>query len=390
MANWIAFIRAKSFYVQVCRRLQPLSGLRPLVVICNGQVLEACGRAEAEGVRGGIPLQQARCLCPQADIVAFFNPNDCLPLYRQIWDIVAAHSPVVEPTDFHQGFADVTKVVRGSHQAEEWRSEVSKQIQQHTGSEPSIGMAPNRFIAQLAAAHNSVVGEEDVADFIASIPSLHIDWLDTKLIEALERLGLTTLGKVVAVSRNALIQQVGMAGGQLHDWITGRDNRPVQPLYPPDEERVVHNFDAEDSQEVIFQTLNDLCQQLAGRLHDTGRQPRRLTLQLEDTADCCTHTQQYSRPLKGASRLYEVAEQLVKQLWQGQPLLQMELAAADLVLTVPHQPSLWSSRRHAYLEQAVEAARSRYGAQAVNRASQLEDKRRFAQMILGEEGRFSW
>ena len=389
MANWIAFIRAKSFYVQVYRRLQPLLGLRAVVVTCNGRVLEACGRAEAEGVRAGIPLRQARCLCPQAEVVTF-KPDDCLFLYRKLWDIVAAHSPVVEPTDSHQGFADVSKVVTDRHQVKEWRREVGKQIQQHTESEPSLGIGPNRFVAQWAVAHNGVVGEEDVTEFITPIPSSDIGWLGSELIEALERLGLTTLGKVAAVSRNVLIQQVGIAGGQLHDWITGKDNRTVQPLYPPREERVANAFDIEDREQVIIRVLGELCAQLADRLGNSASQAQRLTLQVEDFIQLHTATQQCSRPLKDTHRLYEVAKQLLEQLWEGQPLSSIQLLAEDLQPVERYQLSLWGSRRRERIEQAVEAAHRRYGVQVVTNASQLEDRRRFAQMILGMEGRSGW
>ncbi len=389
MGTWIAFIDIKRFYVRVDHQLHPSLGLRPLVVAHNSRVLEACGRAEAEGVSSGIPLRQVRCLCPQADIVTF-NPDDCLPLYRQIWDIVAAHSPVVEPTDFHCGFADISKVVTNLCKAREWQNEVGKQIQQQTDLQPSIGIGPGRFVARVAAAHNAVLAEKDAKEFLAPLRLSSLDWLDAKLIEVLQKLGVTTLGEVAQLDRNVLIQQTGMAGKQLHDWITGKDNQPVQSRYPPPIERVAQTFDIEDREQVIVQALSKLCAQLATRLQDTARQARRLTLRVEDGTGHQAHTQQYSRPLQEASRLYQAAERLLKQLWQGQAVLQMELVAEDLQRIDPPQLGLWSRRRSGQVEQAIAAARNRYGVRAIMKASQLEDKRRFAQMILSGEGRFSW
>ncbi len=389
MGKWIAFIRAKSFYVQVYRRLQPLLGPRPLVVTCNGRVLEACGRAEAEGVRAGIPLYQARCLCPQADVVTF-RPDDCLLLYRKLWDIVAAHSPVVEPTGFHQGFTDVSKVVTDSYQATQWQKEVGKQIQQQTDLKSLVGVGPGKFVARVAAPRNAVVAEEHVREFLAPISLSDLDWLDSKLQDTLQRLGLTTLGQVTALDKAALIQQAGQLGGQLYDWIKGRDNCVVQALYPPLEERVAYAFDIEDREQVIIRVLGELCEQLADRLGNSGSQPRQITLRLEADAGYHAQTQQYSRLLKDAGQLYQAAQRLLKQLWQGQPLQSIEIVARDLQAVKPQQIDLWGGRRRRTVEQAMEAVRSRYGAQAVNQASQLEDKQRFAQMILGAKGRFSW
>ncbi len=388
MGKWIAFVQIERFYIKAQR--PPLwSGSRPLVVVHDGQVIEACRGAQAEGVNTGMPLQQVRCLCPQAQILTF-SPDDCWPLYQQIWDIVAAHSPVVEPIDFHQGFADVSKVITDSHQATQWRNEVNKQIQQHTESEPSIGIGPNRFIARVAAVHNAVVGEEDAREFLAPIPLSDIDWLGSKLRDTLQRLGLTTLGQVVEVGKNMILQQAGPLGGQLYDWIKGTDNCVVQALYPPAEEEVRQVFDIEENQEVIIQVLGELCEQLADKLQDSGSQPRQITLRLETDTGSRTQTQQYSRPLKDAGQLYQRAQRLLEDLGQGQPLSSIELVVSDLQPIQPHQMDLWSSHQRRTVEQAIEAARSRYGMRAVSRASEFEGKRRFAQMILGVDRRFSW
>lgn len=389
MSRWVSFVRIEDLYVKTHHRVSPVGGLKPLVVVQVNRVLEACPKARAEGIRMGDHTRQVHCLCPQAEIVTF-NPDVCQSVYRKIWDIVAAYSPVVEPADFHQGFADVTKVAADLHQAQKWQNEVSEQIQRETDLRSSIGMGPGKFVAQIAAAYTAVVAEKDVQEFLAPTPLSSVDWLDPERREVLQRLGLTTLGQVAAVNKNSLMQQVGRIGGQLHDWINGKDNRPVQPLYPPAEERVFHVFDIEDRQEIIIQALGELCAQLTSKLRGTASQARRLTLQVEDVAERHIYRQQYSRSLKDALRLYQTAERLFEQLWEGQPLLSIELVAGDLRPVDWCQLSLWASRRQGQIEQAMETVRSRYGMQAVSKASELADKRRFGQMILAAEGRFSW
>lgn len=389
MDRGIAFIDIQGFYVRAHQELQPRSAPCPWVVIKEGQVLECCRQAQAEGLVPGAPRRQVWCLCPQAEVVTF-RPDACEPLYRQIWDIVAAHSPVVEPIDFPQGFADITKVVSGVHQAKEWRSRVGEQIQQQTDMKPHIGIGPGKFVARVAATHRAVIDGEEAREFLALVPVADLDWLAPKLRQALQRLGLIILGQVSEVDRNVLIQQVGLTGGQLHDWIKGRDDQPVESLYPPREERVAYTFALEDRTEVVNQVLGELCAQLASKLQGTAGQARRLTLQVEEAAECRTRTQQYSRPLNDARRLYQAAERLLTQLWAGQPLLQIELVAGELQPVAPGQLSFGGGWRRGQVDQAMAAVHSRYGVRAVRKASELEDKRRFAQMILATEGRFSW
>ncbi len=188
MNDWIACIVLNGFYVQAYWQLQPSLKPRPLVIASKNRVLEACPWAQAEGIGPGVSLRQVRCLCPRATIVPF-SPDEYLPLYRQIWDVVAAHSPMVEPAEFHRGFADISRLVANACQARAWRDEVREQIQQQADLQPYIGIGPGRFIARVAAAHNAVVAREDLQVFPHLIPLSELDWLDSDLRDALHRLG---------------------------------------------------------------------------------------------------------------------------------------------------------------------------------------------------------
>jgi len=389
MGKWIAFIEIKGFYVAAYRRIEQSLRSRPVVVASNGQVLDCCGRAQAAGLRVGARLRQVFCLCPQAYIIAF-HPDDCLPLYRQAWDIVAKHSPAVEPTDFHRGFADITHVVRGLPEARHWQEEVSGRLQQQTSLQPCVGIGPGRFVARLAAACNAVVTEEHVQDFLAPLPVTSLEPLGAALVEELQRLGLATLGEVAAISRGALVQQLGKAGGQLHDWLTGQDKRPVQPLYPPPRQGVAQVLALEEQDEVVLPILGQLCVQLARKLQAAGYQAQQLTLHLQAETGQRSAARQCSKPLQDASGLYRVAEQLLRQLWQGHPLLGLKLVAEDLQPLTARQLRLCRACRDGQLDHALQAVHQRYGLRALTRASQLADRRRFAQMILAAEGRLSW
>jgi len=275
-------------------------------------------------------------------------------------------------------------------QVKEWQDEVTKQIQQGLGLPANIGMGPGKFMARVATDSNAIVAQDEIAEFLRDIPLSRIHWIDYNLLETLRNLGLTTLGKVRDVKRNVVVQQVGAAGGRLHDWITGKDSRPVQALYPPDKQSATQKFDCEDNEHVIVGMLERLCQQLGDKLEAAGREAGQLTVRVQDITGFQTVSQQRSRPLRKATAIYQVAERLLKQLWQRQPLHSLELVAGDLQPVEAHQMDLWRSYQRVAIEQAMAAARRHYGLGAISKASELEDSRRFAQMILGAKGRFSW
>lgn len=387
MKKWIAFLKLEGFYA---RAHQPEGGwYGPTVVAHGGRVLEACAAAQAEGVAVGAPLAQVRSLCPRAQVAAFDNDR-CLPLYRQVWDLVAEHSPAVEPLQLHYGFAELSSVVANVAQARKWQQRLGDRLLQQTGLRAAIGIGSRRFVARVAALHDAVVAAADVRRFLAPVPPAELDWLDGRLREGLQKLGLHSLGQVAAMDRNTLIEQTGPEGGQLRDWLDGKSESPIQALYPPPEQRVGMVFEFELDQALVIASLGRLCGQLADRLQQCRQRPCRLALGLETDAGMQAVDRQYSRPLQDASRLEAAAQSLLEQLWQGGLLHGMELAAGDLQPVEARQMELWNSHRRAQVEQAVEAARNRHGCRALIRASELRSRRRFAQAVLAAEGRFCW
>ena len=68
------------------------------------------------------------------------------------------------------------------------------------------------------------------------LPDAGVDWLwpeDSRLVEALKRLGLETFGQVAAVGEAALFYQFGRIGRLLHRRAQGQGPQPCPPALPP-------------------------------------------------------------------------------------------------------------------------------------------------------------
>jgi DNA polymerase-4 len=69
----------------------------------------------------------------------------------------------------------------------------------------------------------------DVAAFLAPLPVSRLWGVGPKTEEVLLRLGLKTIGAVVACDPGWLLQRLGDAGEHLYELSRGRDDRPVVP-----------------------------------------------------------------------------------------------------------------------------------------------------------------
>jgi len=97
---------------------------------------------------------------------------------------------------------------------------------------PRIGLGPSRFAAMAAAEQararrpGRVAGAEDLAGLPVAL--LRRRESTAALAEPLERLGITTLGRLAAMRRSALGDRFGAAGLVAHDLARGRDT-PLRP-----------------------------------------------------------------------------------------------------------------------------------------------------------------
>lgn len=100
----IACVFIPSYAVAIERRTDPRQVEQPLVVYDRKAVLDAS--PEAAGVRRGLPLRQAKALCPHA---VFVEANHTL--YREVTEVMLdaleSVAPCIEPAEPGAAYADV-------------------------------------------------------------------------------------------------------------------------------------------------------------------------------------------------------------------------------------------------------------------------------------------
>ena len=144
----IACVRIPCFTVAVERRANPQLEEQPLVVYDRGGVIDAS--PEATGVRRGLPLRQAKALCPSA---VFAQAN--VSLYRDVaegmLDAIEEVSPQVEEAEAGAASADVGGL-EGHYENEfALAGSLIETIRQATGLLAAAGVAEGKFASWVAA-----------------------------------------------------------------------------------------------------------------------------------------------------------------------------------------------------------------------------------------------
>jgi protein ImuB len=186
--------------------------------------------AEAFGVRAGMRLGEALARCPQLALV----PPDPMGV-ADAWDRVLSRLEGIGAGVESDRAGLVCFDAAGLRRLHGGTLEATLAATRKAVRAPvRLGAGPSRFTA-LAAAHRArvrraeiVSGDAAVALAREPVSLLGLRPATAALPEPLERLGLTTLGAVAALSRSHLADRFGSAGLAAHALVRGRDEVPLR------------------------------------------------------------------------------------------------------------------------------------------------------------------
>ncbi|MCX7556843.1 DNA polymerase IV [Xanthomonadaceae bacterium JHOS43] len=280
----IVHVDMDAFYASVEQRDAPELRGRPVVVAWRGARSVVCAasyEARRFGVRSAMPAMTAERLCPQA----VFVPPD-FPRYkavsRQVRDIFARHTDLIEPLSLDEAYLDVTRPLSGLPSATAVAEAIRAAIREETALTASAGVAPNKFLAKIASDWNKpdglfVIRPAMVEAFLEPLPVGRLPGVGKVMAAKLEALGVRTVGELHALGAPRLEAQFGRWGLRLHELSQGIDEHPVQP------DRPTLQISTEDTfpEDLPLETLEPHVRELAARtwagyLHEREREPTRI------------------------------------------------------------------------------------------------------------------
>jgi DNA polymerase IV len=230
----IIHVDMDAFFASVEQRDNPDLRGRPVAVgggSKRGVVAAASYEARAFGVRSAMPSVTAQRLCP--DLIFVKSRFDAYRLVsRQIREIFARHTDLIQPLSLDEAYLDVTQDKQGIGSAVKIAKAIRAAIRDETGLTASAGVSYNKFIAKLASDHNKpdglcVILPDQGASFVASLPVRRFHGVGPRTAEKMAKLGLHTGADLAAKDEAWLAHHFGSWGGYLHKAARGIDDRPV-------------------------------------------------------------------------------------------------------------------------------------------------------------------
>ena len=392
----ILLVDADAFFVAVARMVDPhVAGRAALLIVggggARGVVCSASYEARQYGVRSAMPTARALRLCPEATVVPV-PMGACRRVSREISAVLARFAPVVQAASIDEWYLDLTgtEALYKHAPLAEVAHTIRDAVRGETRLTVSLGGGTNRLVAKLAVerakpkpgttangVHVVAPGEE--GRFLETVALADIPMIGPRFRESLESKGLRTVPDVLAFDRPSLTR---LLGERAAEWLSGRVRGiDASEVHTRDlaksvshEETFATDLSSDDEME---RELVDLVRRVAHDLRRHGLMARTITLKLRDRD---FRTRRASRTL-GAPVLSDrvilaTARALFGRLRRarrvparllGVALSGLEETDADtqLSLFVAEPAADVESTRDRALSRAIDAVRSRYGAEAV-------------------------
>jgi DNA polymerase IV len=231
----IIHIDMDAFYASVEQRDNPELRGKPVAVGGSrerGVVAAASYEARKFGVRSAMPSITAKKRCP--DLI-FVKPRFDVyeAVSRQIREIFAEYTHVIEPLSLDEAYLDVTENLKGIATATEIAREIRAKIRTETSLTASAGVSYNKFLAKLASDHRKpdglfVITPKMGPAFVEDLPVGKFHGIGPATTAKMNKLGIET-GRDLRTQSMAFLQDHFGKAGAFYYWIArGIDDRPVR------------------------------------------------------------------------------------------------------------------------------------------------------------------
>jgi DNA polymerase-4 len=379
----IAHLDADAFYASVEKRDRPELADRPVIVGGGrrGVVTAACYVARRHGVRSAMPMFKALRACPDA-VVICPDMAKYAAVGRELRGLMQRLTPLVEPLSIDEAVLDLsgTEALHGAPPAVVL-ARLAREVEAQLRLTVSIGLAPNRMLAKMAAERDkprgfAVIGAAEAASVLAPMPVGALPGIGPKAAARLAAQGFTTLGALAALTPAEALRRLGKHGPELVALARGEDRRAVVP------DRGARSLSAETTFERDLASLAELeralwplAEKLAARLKAKGLAAGGVVLKLK-TAGFVSRSRHVTLPVPTqiADTLFAAARVLLAKEATGIRFRLIGIGAEPLApgeeadrgdLADP------DAARRVAIDRAMDALRAKFGRDAVRRGRGL-------------------
>ena len=198
----------------------------------QGIVLTADYIAKKCGVKTGMPLWEAKRVCPE---ITFIPPHMDLYLRfsRMAHEIYAEYTDLQEPYGIDESWLDVTASATLKGDGEQIAKEISNRMKSELGITVSIGVSFNKIFAKLGSDYKkpdaiTTMYRHEYREKAWVLPASDLLFVGRSTEKRLAKIGIYMIGDIARADEKTLHYALGKHGDMLWAYANGLDESPVK------------------------------------------------------------------------------------------------------------------------------------------------------------------
>ena len=353
----------------------------------KGVILAKSTPAKAYDIQTGEPIVMALGKCPDLVIV---KPNfEVYVKYsRAFMEILREYTPQVEQYSIDEAFMDMTGTEGLYGDLIGIAHIIKDRIYKELGFTVNIGISHNKLLAKMAGDLKKpnlvhTLFQNEIEAKMWTLPVRDLLFVGRSTEKTLNRLGIKTIGDLAHADIKLLRLHLKKQGEMIYRYANGIDDSKVQEVTVANKgysHSTTIPFDV-DSIENAHRVLLALCETVGARLRADHMEAGCLSVSLVDYE--FNHSSKQMTLVKTTcytQQLYEYACEVFEKLWDNHtPIRQLGVHTTKLTDSHIHQVSLFEQtessfekqKKLAKLDVVIDAIRSKYGEDAIKRATFL-------------------
>jgi len=371
--RYVVLVDIDAFFASVEVLLNPALKGKPVIVgglSHERGVAATCSyEARAFGVRTGMPLRECYRLCPQGIFVRG-NSQVYQAFSERFFRVLRTYTPDIEEASLDEAYLELTRCGPIYPSFTGTARDMKCRVEGELGITVSVGAAPNKILAKLAAKKAKPAGFFEVreggeAEFLRDLGIEDLPGIGPKAQVVLRLMNIHKIGELWGLPRATLRSLFGENGEDIYLQSRGLDSRPIVTAAPPKSVSRETTFlqDLWDKR-LLLAHLAYLCDRLTLAL----RKDRLYAHVIEVKARYSDFRTEIKRrlvlmPLQEMGRIYKIVEELFLELVGGSRLALrlVGVKASELVRARPLALFEPYSERPERLGRAVDQVRGKYG-----------------------------
>lgn len=345
----------------------------------HGIVLAKSQSAKRYGVKTGEPVVSALKKCPN---LISFAPH--MEYYRErsreLMELFQKYAPIVDQYSVDEAFLDMsgTQALYGEPVA--FAHKLKDEIRDTLEFTVNIGISSNRLLAKMASDFTKpdkvhTLFPEEIPEKMWKLPVEDLFYVGKSTAVRLHNLGIHTIGDIAKSDLSVLKAHFKSHGEVIYNFANGID-LTLQDRTETEQKGYGNSttipYDIRESEDA-YRTIMRLCETVCARMRKDEVQAVVLSVEIKDSNFVVRrHQRTLLSPTDVTDECFSIACGLFDELWDGEPIRLIGVAANKVVENKMRQLNLFDMGSHdklKSLDSALDSIREKYGRQAVTRGT---------------------